>query len=123
MKSFILFIAAILLFIIFAPFGVLYTLWITFLFKKNQLTLLEDFSFSMAQSIDMIGNVILADLFNRWIINENGYQYGRAGETISSATGKNVKLGTLTKAGNKFNNTLTVVFGTNHAVNSIQIFA
>lgn len=78
---------------------------------------------SIAIIIDMFGNVVLQVPLNLLFVTDEGYQYGRAGETISSATGKNVQGNTLTKWGVGFNKFLSFVFGANHAINNIIYFS
>ena len=61
---------------------------------------------STALSIDIWANFEFRTLWNSRLIIEGGYQFGREGETISSALGKNKLMGTLTKEGNKLANIL-----------------
>ena len=83
---------------------------------------ISDYVRAIAIAIDMFGNVVLQVPLNLLFVTDGGYRYGRAGETISSATGKNVQGNTLTKWGVGFNNFLSFVFGKNHAINNIIIF-
>lgn len=76
---------------------------------------------STALSIDIWGNREFRTLWNSRLIIESGYQFGREGETISSALGKNKLMGTLTKEGVKLANILDKM-DRNHCVNSIKYF-
>lgn len=58
---------------------------------------------------------------NVFLIKENGYQFGRLKETISSALGKNERDGTLTKLGKKIVWLLDVI-EKDHCKNSIREF-
>ena len=50
---------------------------------------------SLALGLDQIGNAVCRDLFNRLLIEEDGYKFGKVQETISSVLGKNQMLDTL----------------------------
>ena len=76
---------------------------------------------STALSIDIWGNREFRTLWNSRLIVEGGYQFGREGETISSALGKNKLMGTLTKEGNKLANILDKI-DTNHCIKSMKYF-
>lgn len=54
---------------------------------------------SSAISLDRFGNREFRTLFNKVLILENGYQFGRIEETISGVLGKNERDKTLTKTG------------------------
>lgn len=58
---------------------------------------------------DISGNVAYSTMLNDWFIKKGGYHYGKAGETISSATGKNMMKGTLTWLGKGFAGFLNLV--------------
>ena len=60
---------------------------------------LQVWFYSTARSIDLFGNVIGAGLFNDTLRKEDGYKFGRRGETISSVLGKNHRDRTLTSTG------------------------
>lgn len=74
-----------------------------------------------AVNIDIWGNREFRTLWNSRLIIEGGYQFGREGETISSALGKNKLMGTLTKEGNKLANLLDKI-DTNHCIKSMKYF-
>ena len=76
---------------------------------------------STALSIDIWANREFRTLWNVKLRIENGYEFGREGETISSALGKNQRDGTLTKKGK----TLVAILDfldENHCQNSIKEF-
>lgn len=52
-----------------------------------------------AYNIDVWANREFRATWNALLITPDGYQFGREGETISSALGKNERDGTLTKKG------------------------
>lgn len=76
---------------------------------------------STALSIDIWANREFRTLWNVKLRIENGYEFGREGETISSALGKNKLLGTLTKDGIKLANILDKI-DTNHCIKSMKYF-
>lgn len=75
--------------------------------------------FSIAQCIDELGNVAYQELWNDFLITNDGYKFGNPHETISSSLGKNVEGGTLTKWGKLLNNILDKI-QPNHSIISIQ---
>lgn len=54
---------------------------------------------STALSLDIWGNVEFRTLWNSTLRTKNGYDFGKQGETISSALGKNQRDKTLTNLG------------------------
>ncbi len=54
---------------------------------------------STALSIDIFANREFRATWNKFLRKSNGYQFGKHGETISSALGKNQRDNTLTKTG------------------------
>jgi 8-oxo-dGTP diphosphatase len=74
--------------------------------------------YSTARAIDILGNVISANLFNDIFIKKSGYKFGRRGETISSVLGKNQKLNTLNTGGRVLRNMLDLI-EQDHCVKSI----
>ena len=54
---------------------------------------------SVAICFDQLGNTCYQELWNRVLITKDGYKFGLPDETISSALGKNLVKGTLTKTG------------------------
>lgn len=77
--------------------------------------------YSIAKSIDILGNYICSVLFNYTLIQRNtkAYRFGKENETISSALGKNVLANNLTVAGKCLNFILNL-FEEDHAVKAIQ---
>lgn len=60
-------------------------------------------SFSVSAYInDVLGNTMYSELFNAYFIKKGGYHYGSKKETISSSTGKNWIMRTLTMIGEGF---------------------
>lgn len=75
--------------------------------------------YGTARSIDLLGNVIGAELFNDTLRKQSGYKFGRRGETISSVLGKNQRDNTLTKTGQLLRKTLDFI-ETDHCLESIR---
>lgn len=73
-----------------------------------------------ALQIDEFGNIFLGPLLNIVFVKPGGYRYGKVGETISSATGKNVLLKKLWLQGRIFNWMLSKAFGKDHAIKAID---
>ena len=74
---------------------------------------------STARNLDIFANREFRAFWNSVLIEAGGHQFGKEGETLSSALGKNQRDGTLTKVG------LTLVFvldkiDTNHCLKSID---
>ena len=76
---------------------------------------------STALSIDIWANREFRTLWNVKLRIENGYEFGREGETISSALGKNQRDNTLSKTGKLLVKILDF-FDENHCKNSIKEF-
>jgi hypothetical protein len=74
--------------------------------------------YGTARAIDILGNVISANMFNDILIKSNGYRFGRRGETLSSVIGKNHIDNTLTWTGSVIRKTLDSI-DTNHTLKSI----
>jgi len=66
---------------------------------KGGWTYVKDAFMRGAHAIDVYGNVAYATLLNDYFIKKDGYHFGKRGETISSALGKNWVRGTLTWLG------------------------
>jgi len=77
--------------------------------------------YNIAKGIDVMGNFIMAPVFNLLLIkiNESAYRFGKEGETISSALGKNIRLNNLTMLGKGLNWVLNL-FDKNHSIKSIN---
>ena len=89
MKNITLFCVAIVLFVILLPVALIYA----------SIDSMSQIFGRLAISIDMAGNVLLANVMNDISISSNGYKFGNRKETISSVLGKNMKDGTLTAFG------------------------
>lgn len=59
----------------------------------------EDYFMDTAVSVDIFANREFRATWNKFLKTKEGYSFGRQGETISSALGKNKRDGTLTKTG------------------------
>ncbi len=115
----LLFFISILLMIITVPFGFIYGLLYK-LFTRG-LTGIGEYSLKIAISIDQLGNVSMQHLLNFLWIREGGYLFGNRDETISSAIGRNKKLGTLTTFGRIIDKLLDTI-DPNHSLNSIDYY-
>lgn len=121
MTSLILLLTAILLGCIAFPLGILFTL-IECVRKGSKQKLLSYASLSFREAalgIDILGNVICRDMLNAFFIGRGGYHFGKQGETVSSALGKNQLKGTLTRAGRWLAAILDKI-DPNHCINSID---
>ena len=76
---------------------------------------------STALSIDIWANREFRTLWNAQLKTEKGYEFGREDETISSALGKNLLLGTLAEDGKKLVRILDRL-DPNHCLESIKYF-
>lgn len=90
----LLIIARILSWILF-PIGWMYSL-ITFRLKLSRL---NEYAFTIALSLDQLGNVVLANIMNDFLIKSEGYKFGNPDDTISAVIGVNKLKGTLSLAG------------------------
>ena len=79
MRGLILVISALLLSAIILPVG----------FVVGIIAALDKYLFRIAKSIDQLGNVVCAELFD-WGLVKKGKPFGCEDETISSVLGKNV---------------------------------
>jgi energy-coupling factor transporter transmembrane protein EcfT len=93
MKGFILLIIALLLSLVFLPIGFIFQIIVT-LFRS-----INTYLFTIAKSIDQLGNVVCADLFNTTLIKKGGYTFGNEDVTISHVLGMNKKFNNLTFTG------------------------
>ena len=106
----LLLISAILISAILLPICFVFTL----IFKGR-----ANFLFKTAISIDQLGNVVGARLFNIALIKSNGWQFGDPDETISSVLGKNKRLGLLKPLGRALDRLLDKI-DKGHSINSIE---
>jgi hypothetical protein len=86
--------------------------------KSGFFKVINTYFFGTAIDIDRFGNRNFRTLLN-CTLQKDGYQFGNEKETISSALGKNKKLGSLTKTGNLVCNILDFL-DENHCKNSIN---
>jgi hypothetical protein len=103
MRGFLLLIIALLLAIILLPVGFAFQVVTTFFRHINK------YLFTIAKSIDQLGNVVCADLFNYTMIKKNGYRFGNEDVTISHVLGMNKKINTLTFTGKILANFLNLI--------------
>lgn len=114
--NFVLLILALFLAVVLFPVG-----WVHGLFTlKLSLARLSHYFLTIALSIDQMGNVILAPLFNKIMIKRNGYKFGDEDETISYVLGRNQITETLSKCGNLLANLLDWI-DPNHCAKTVFI--
>lgn len=115
----LLFFISIVLLVLTTPFGFIYGLFHG-LFTKGFRGIAE-YLLKVAISIDQLGNVLMQDLLNVLWVKEGGYRFGNRDETISSALGRNRKLGTLTAFGRGIDKLLDHI-DPDHSLNSIDYY-
>lgn len=112
----VLLILALFLAVVLFPIG-----WVHGLFTlRLSMARLSHYLLTISLSIDQMGNVILAPLFNRIMIKRNGYKFGDEDETISYVLGRNQITETLSKLGNLLANLLDLI-DPNHCVKTVFI--
>lgn len=121
LKSIILLLIALLLGIILIPIGIVFTfikliICMKFIEAYNHFCKLL---FSIAISIDQLGNTACKYLFNAIFIKNDIIEFGNINETVSSVLGKNYKNNNLTFLGKKLNLILNLI-ETNHTLKSIE---
>lgn len=79
----------------------------------------DRYLFNVAVSIDQTINAVCRYMLNDTMIKPGGYRFGNADETVSSALGKNLRAGTLSKAGRIVVKILHVI-DKNHVTKSIE---
>lgn len=115
----LLFLISIVLLVITGPIGFVYGLFHSVITKGFRG--LGEYLLKIAISIDQLGNVLMRHLLNVLWINKQGYKFGNRDETISSALGRNNKLGTLNGFGKAIDNFLDFI-DPNHSLNSIDYY-
>lgn len=110
MKYIALLILTILLAMILLPIG-----FIASMFYSDRIKHL----YKICQSIDQLGNVMCARIFNLILIKSTGYQFGNEDEVISSVIGKNYQAGTLSLAGRALNWLLNEI-DREHTIHAIE---
>ena len=108
-KSLVLFWVAGILSVILLPLGIIWTVGeiLVRIFSSEQkksafaksIWFLTATLHSLALGLDQIGNAVCRDMFNRLLIEEDGYKFGKVQETISSVLGKNERDWTLSLGG------------------------
>lgn len=91
--------------------------------KRGFFRVTNEYWFNSALDLDIFGNYTYRATWNA-LLQKDGYLFGRVGETISSALGKNQKNKTLTAAGWLIVYTLWLIdfkywFKGGHCINSI----
>ena len=130
-KSLVLFWVAGILSVILLPLGIIWTVGeiLVRIFSSSQkksafaksIWFLTATLHSLALWLDQIGNAVCRDMFNRLLIEKDGYKFGKVQETISSVLGKNERDWTLSLGGLL----LVIVLDSidkDHCRNSIQDF-
>jgi hypothetical protein len=92
-RGLILLIIAIAISVIIIPVGFAFQI-VTSLFKA-----VDRYLFTIAKSIDQLGNVVCEHLLNVTMIKKNGYKFGNEDVTISHVLGKNEETKTLSVLG------------------------
>lgn len=115
----LLFFISIVLLAISGPLGFVYGFFHS-LFNKG-LKGLGEYLLKIAISVDQLGNVMMQHLLNTLWVKKGRYNFGNRDETISSALGRNKKLGTLTAFGNWIDKFLDTI-DPNHSLNSIDYY-
>jgi 8-oxo-dGTP diphosphatase len=105
-----LLILAILLAVILFPIGFIFSMFYP---KRGK------YMYKIALGIDQLGNVVCARLFNFFLIDIEGHQFGNEDETISSVLGKNKKTNTLTLFGIALDMLLELI-DKNHNIEAIE---
>ena len=130
-KSLVLFWVAGILSVILLPLGIIWTvgeiLVRIFTSEQKKSALAKSIWFltatlhSLALWLDQIGNAVCRDMFNRLLIEEDGYKFGKVQETISSVLGKNQLLDKLSLTGRALV-VLLELFEEEHCIKSIIYF-
>jgi 8-oxo-dGTP diphosphatase len=103
-------IVAIVLAIVLFPVGFMFSMFYP---KRGK------YLYRIALGIDQLGNVVCARLFNFFLIDADGYQFGNEDETISSVIGKNKQANTLTMFGIALDMFLELI-DKNHSEDAIE---
>jgi hypothetical protein len=103
-------IVAILISIIIFPIGFVFSMFYP---KRGK------YLYRIALGIDQLGNVVCARLFNFFLIDITGHQFGDEDETISSVIGKNKQTNTLTMFGILLDSLLEKI-DKNHSIDAIE---
>ena len=130
-KSLVLFLIASVLSVVLLPLGIIWTVGeiLVRIFSSSQkksactksLWFLTATLHSLALWLDQIGNAVCRDMFNRLLIEQDGYKFGKVQETISSVLGKNQLLDKLSLTGRALV-VLLELFEEEHCIKSIIYF-
>lgn len=130
-KSLVLFWVAGILSVVLLPLGIIWTVGeiIVRIFTSEQkksalaksIWFLTATLHSLALGLDQIGNAVCRDMFNRLLIEQDGYKFGKVQETISSVLGKNQLLDKLSLTGRALV-VLLELFEEDHCLKSIVYF-
>ena len=130
-KSLVLFLVAGALSVVLLPLGIIWTVGeiIVRIFSSSEkksafaksLWFLTATLHSLALGLDQIGNAVCRDMFNRLLIEQDGYKFGKVQETISSVLGKNQLLDKLSLTGRALV-VLLELFEEEHCIKSIIYF-
>jgi 8-oxo-dGTP pyrophosphatase MutT (NUDIX family) len=115
----LLFFISLALLAVTGPIGFIYGFFYTLI--KGGIKGLGEYLLKIAVSIDQLGNVMMQHLLNLLWIRKGGYRFGNRDETISSALGRNKKLGMLTFFGRGIDSFLDAI-DPNHSLNSIDYY-
>ena len=115
----LLFLISIVLLAFTGPLGFIYGLFHSLF--RNGFKGVGEFLLKIAISIDQLGNVMMQHLLNLLWVKKGRYNFGNRDETISSALGRNKKLGTLTGFGNGIDKLLDFI-DPDHSLNSIDYY-
>ncbi len=115
----LLFLVSIVLLAITGPIGFVYGVFHS-LFTKG-FNGIGEYLLKIAVSIDQLGNVLMQYLLNVLWVKKEGYKFGNRDETISSAIGRNKKLGTLTRFGRTIDKILDTI-DPDHSLNSVDYY-
>ena len=115
----LLFLISIILISITGPLGLIYGFFHS-LFSRG-LKGIGAYFLQIAISVDQLGNVLMQHLLNILWVKKGRYNFGNRDETISSALGRNKRLGTLTGFGNGIDKLLDFI-DPNHSLNSIDYY-
>ena len=99
-------------------FGFIKSIYQNKFFKEGLPNLNQKFK-RLATALDILGNVVCAELFNTLLISKaSNHRFGNYGETISEVIGRNKVAGTLTRYGKLLDAILDVV-DDNHSLKAI----
>lgn len=115
----LLFLISIVLLAVTGPIGFVYGFFRSLF--RNGCKGIGEYLLKIAISVDQLGNVMMQHLLNTLWVKKGRYNFGNRDETISSALGRNKKLGTLTGFGNWIDKLLDNI-DPDHSLNSIDYY-